>query len=114
MITSQTPESVPVLVLPPAVLGIEQTRALRDEFADRIFLDTEEEYGLETALVRLAPTFGRRRRPGGVARTTRRIAGDLREVAGAVAAAIVTAVALAVIGPLALVSLGPFLYELGV
>lgn len=109
MITSQTAQSVPAFDPSPA-----QVRALRDEFSVRIFRDTEAEYGLETALVRLAPRSGRAPRPGAAARTARCVAADLREVAASVVVAVVTAVALTVVGPLALVSLGPFLYELGV
>jgi hypothetical protein len=114
VIASQTVRTVRVLESPPAVLGVTQTRALRDLFANEIFADFDREYGLDTALKRLAPKSGRRRRPGHVARTVRTVVGDLRDVAVVTAGVTVTAVAVAVLGPLTLLTLGPFAYELGV
>jgi hypothetical protein len=114
VITSQTRQSLPVLAPPSAVLDAEKTSALRDMFADQIFADAERDLGLDTALKRLAPPLGRRRRPGRAARAVRRAAGDLHDVAIVAARVIVTAIAVAVLGPLLLVMLGPFAYELGV
>lgn len=105
---------VPVFELRPGVLDAKETRALRNAFSDQIFLDTRDKLGLETALDRLAPSFGRRRRPGHRARAARRLAWEIVDVVLVVAVVVVTAVAAAVLVPLTLITIAPLLYELGV
>lgn len=57
---ADVPRTLPVLAPVAAVLDAKQTQAVRDQFANDLWVATRTVYGVSGALVVLAPKFGRR------------------------------------------------------